>query len=97
MFGKGIIEYWVPAGSSYAHDIDFIFDFVFWVVIAFWFLLVEGVFAWLIIHFRKKDGVKAQYITGEMKHEKRWVSYPHYVIIFCDIFIVAIAINVWYK
>jgi cytochrome c oxidase subunit II len=97
MFSKGLIEFWVPAASSYAKDIDFIFDVVFWIVIAFWFLLVEGIFLWLIVRFRAKSGVKAQYITGEMKHERRWVTWPHYVIMVCDVFIVAIAINVWYK
>jgi len=97
MFGKGIIEYWVPAVSSYAHDIDFIFDTVFWIVIAFWFVVVEALFLWLIVRYRKKDGVKAQYITGEQKHEKRFITWPHYLIMVCDVVIVAIAINVWYK
>ncbi|HTO09477.1 MAG TPA: cytochrome C oxidase subunit II [Myxococcota bacterium] len=97
MFSKNLIEYFVPQVSSYAHDIDYIFDVVFWIVIAFWFVLAEGVFLWLILSWRKKPGVKAQYITGELKHEKRWITWPHYVIMVCDVFIVAIAINVWYK
>ena len=46
-------------------------------MIAFWFLLVEGVFLWLILRFKKRDGVPAQYITGELKSEKNWVHYPH--------------------
>jgi cytochrome c oxidase subunit 2 len=92
-----MIEHWVPAASSYAADIDFIFDVVFWIVIAFWFLLVEALFLYLILRFRKKDGVKAQYITGELHSEKRWVAWPHYAIMVCDVLIVVIAINVWYK
>jgi cytochrome c oxidase subunit 2 len=92
-----MIEHWVPAVSSYAGDIDFIFDVVFWIVIAFWFLLVEAVFIGLILRFRKKPGVKAQYITGETKTQHRIIAYPHYVIMLCDVVIVVLAIRVWYN
>src|SRR5262245_47421098 len=92
-----MIEAWVPALSSYAADIDYVFDMIFWIVIAFWFVLVEGIFIWLIVHFRKRDGVKAQYVTGELASEKRWVAWPHYVILVCDVFIVVAAIRVWYN
>jgi cytochrome c oxidase subunit 2 len=91
-----MIELWVPAISSYAADIDFIFDLIFWIVMAFWFLLVEGVFLWLIVRFKKRDGVKAQYITGELKSEKKWINYPHYLVLACDVVILAVAIRVWY-
>ena len=80
-----MIEYWVPALSSFAKDIDFVFDMIFWIVIAFWFLLVEGVFLWLILRFKKRDGVPAQYITGELKSEKNWVHYPHLAVLACDV------------
>ena len=39
-----MIEYWVPALSSFAKDVDLVFDVIFWIVIAFWFILVEAVF-----------------------------------------------------
>mgnify|MGYP000293995281 CR=1 FL=1 len=92
-----MIERWIPAVSSYAASIDFVFDLVFWIVIAFWFLLVEGAFLYLILRFRKRPGVKAEYITGELASHKRWVTWPHYVIMVCDIVIVAAAIRVWYE
>jgi cytochrome c oxidase subunit 2 len=92
-----MIEHWVPAVSSYASSIDFIFDMIFWIVIAFWFFLVEGVFVYLILRYRKRDGVKAQYITGELTSQKRWVTWPHYVIMVCDVVIVVVAIRVWYN
>ena len=91
-----MIESWVPAASSYAADIDFVFDIVFWIVIAFWFVLVEAIFLWLILRFRAKNGVRAQYITGELKHEHRWIAWPHYVVLLCDVVILAVAIRVWY-
>jgi cytochrome c oxidase subunit II len=91
-----MIENWVPIASSYGADIDFVFDVVFWIVIAFWFVLAEGAFVYLILRYRKKPGVPAQYITGELKNEKRWVTWPHYAIMVCDIVIVVIAVRVWY-
>lgn len=92
-----MIERWVPAVSSFAGDIDFVFDLVFWIVIAFWFVVVEVVFVWLIVRFRKRDGVPAQYITGELKSEKNWVHYPHLLVLACDVVILAAAIRVWYN
>ena len=91
-----MIERWVPSGSSYAADIDFVFSLIFWIVIAFWFVAAELAFFWLIMRFRKKDGHKAEYITGELHHEKKWIEYPHYAIILCDIVILYFAVTVWY-
>jgi cytochrome c oxidase subunit 2 len=91
-----MIESHLVAASSFAKDIDFVFDLIFWVVIAFWFVMVEVVFVWLILRFRKKDGVPAHYITGEKKSEKRWITIPHFFVLLCDVVIVFFAIRVWY-
>ena len=91
-----MIERWVPAVSSYAANIDFVFDLIFWVVMVFWFVLAEAVFFWLILRFKKRDGVPAQYITGELKSEKKWINYPHYLVLLCDVVILVVAIRVWY-
>ena len=91
-----MIESLLPAASSYAGDIDSLFSLIFWLV-GFWFVLSEVVFFWLILRFRKRDGVRAQYITGELKSEKKWISYPHYLIMVCDIVIIFFAIKVWYQ
>jgi cytochrome c oxidase subunit 2 len=91
-----MIENWVPAASSYAKDIDFVFDIIFWIVMAFWFVLTEAVFFWLLLRFRKRDGVPAQYITGELKSEKRFITIPHALVLLCDVVIVVAAVKVWY-
>ena len=85
----------LPAASTYAGDIDRIFTLIFWIVGA-WFLLAEGVFFYLILRFRKKDGVRAQYITGELKSEKRWITVPHNLILVFDVLILIFAVKVWY-
>lgn len=90
-----LLESLVPSASTYAGDIDFLFDLIFWLV-GFWFVLCEAVFFWLIFKFKKKDGVRAQYVAGEKPEEKRWVSWPHYLVLVCDVFIIYFAVAVWY-
>ena len=90
-----MIESLVPAGSSYAWEIDYIFTGMF-VVVGFWFLACEGIFFWLIWKFRAKDGRKAEHITGDEKHLKRWITIPHMLVLICDIFILGAAVKVWY-
>jgi cytochrome c oxidase subunit 2 len=91
-----MIERFLPAASTYAADIDELFILIL-VLVGFWFLLSEAVFFWLIFRFRKKDGVPAQYVTGELKSEKRWISWPHLLVLVCDLFIIYGAVRVWYQ
>jgi cytochrome c oxidase subunit 2 len=90
-----MIEYYIPALSTYAGDIDFIINLIFWLT-GFWFVLSELVFFWLLFRFRKKEGVPAEYITGELKEQKRWITIPHFLVLFCDIFIIYFAVTAWY-
>jgi len=86
----------LEAVSSYAKDIDNLILLIF-VLVGFWFVLAEGVFFYFIIKFRAKDGVKAQYIDGTDKNHKKWIQWPHNLILICDLFIVAGAVWVWYS
>ncbi|MGH0032733.1 MAG: cytochrome c oxidase subunit II [Myxococcota bacterium] len=90
-----MIEYYLPAASTYAKDIDSLFDLIFWLV-GFWFVLCQGIFFWLLWRFRARDGVKGEYVSGELKHEKRWITIPHLLVLVCDIFIIYGAVRVWY-
>jgi cytochrome c oxidase subunit 2 len=91
-----MIEQLVPAASTYASEIDAVFDLVF-VLVGFWFLVTQGVFLWLILRFRSRDGRRAAYVTGELKSEKRWISIPHLLVLVCDIFLIVAAVRVWYN
>lgn len=91
-----MIELFIPALSTYAGDIDFLINLIF-VLVGFWLILSEVVFFWLIFKFKKKSGVKAQYIEGNTKEEKKWISIPHYLVLVCDIFILYFAITTWYE
>jgi cytochrome c oxidase subunit 2 len=90
-----MIEAYVTNASTYAGDIDNLFTLIF-VLTGFWFVLCQVVFFWLIFRFRKKDGVKAEYITGEEKSQKRWITIPHLLVLVCDVFIIVGAVRVWY-
>ncbi len=90
-----MIEHFVPEASSYARDMDWLFTLIF-VTVGFWFLVAQGVFFYLIFRFRRKPGVGAQYVTGELKSHKKWISRPHIGIIACDIVIIAATVYVWF-
>jgi cytochrome c oxidase subunit 2 len=91
-----MIEMLVAPASTFAQDIDFVFNLIF-VMVGFWYIVTNAMFFYLLFKFRKRPGVPAQYITGNEHHLKKWVEWPHYLIIFCDLFIIAAAVNVWYK
>ena len=90
-----MIEAFLPQASTYAASIDNLFTLIF-VLVGFWFVLSMGTFLWLIFRFRAKDGAPAEYITGEQKEQKRWITIPHLLVLVCDIFIIVGAVRVWY-
>ena len=90
-----LIEHFLPSASTYSGDIDFVFSLVFWIV-GIWFIATEAVFFWLILRFRKQGNAKAQYITGELHHEKKWVHWPHMAVLVFDVIILIAAVRVWY-
>ena len=88
-----MIEYFVQSASSFAGDIDNLF-LVITLIIGFWFILTFGILVYLIIRFRRKEGVKAKYIAGEKHSETKWTHYPHYAVIAMDVVIIAVNILV---
>jgi len=90
-----MIDRYVEALSTYATDIDNVILLI-GVLVGFWFILCEMIFFYFIFRFRAKDGKRAEYITGEKKSHKRWISHPHLLVLVCDVFIVVGAVKVWY-
>jgi cytochrome c oxidase subunit II len=90
-----IIDSLVVSASSYAEDIDFVWELIF-VMTAFWSVLCFCVFFWFLFKYRRKEGVKAEYITGEEDHQKRLISIPHALVLLCDVFVIYFAVTVWY-
>lgn len=86
----------IEQASTYAADIDNIILLVA-VLVGFWTIAAEGVFFWLIWKFRAKPGVKSEYLTGSEKKIKRWITWPHALVLVCDVFIIIGSIQVWYR
>jgi len=80
--------------STYAQSVDHL-TFLIAALVGFWFVVAEVVLFWLMFKFRRRQGQASQYVTGEEKHLKRWVSGPHMVVIACDLLIIGAAIKVW--
>jgi len=89
-----MIEHYLIEASTYAGQIDNVINIV-GVLVGFWGVLTAAVFFWLLFRFRARNGVAAEYITGEEKEQKRFISIPHYLIMVCDIFIIVAAIQAW--
>jgi cytochrome c oxidase subunit 2 len=89
-----LIELLLRQGSSYADDVDGLIVLVA-VLVGFWFILAEGILFWLIFRYRARPGGKAEYITGKEYYLKRWISFPHALVLICDVFIVFGSIQVW--
>ncbi len=91
-----MIERYVVAASTYASDIDDLILLIA-VLVGFWFVLCELVFFGFIVRYRAKEGRRADYITGEEKELKRWITIPHMLVLVCDVFIIIGAVRVWYN
>jgi cytochrome c oxidase subunit II len=91
-----MLERYLTAASTYAHSIDHLFILIA-VIVGFWLIAAETMMFALVFKFRAKDGRPSQYITGDEKHLKRWISIPHFLVILCDIVIIIAAITVWYN
>ena len=89
-----MVEYYLQQASSYAAQIDNVI-LVIAIITGIWSVLCFGVFFWFLYKFRAKDGVGAQYVTGDVKEEKKYVTWPHNLVLLCDIGIIVIARNAW--
>ncbi len=90
-----MIDRYVEALSTYANDIDNLILLI-GVLVGSCFIVCEAIFFYFIVRFRAKDGRRAEYITGEEKSQKRWISYPHLLVLVFDVIIVIGAVKVWY-
>jgi cytochrome c oxidase subunit II len=89
-----MIERYIEPISTYASSVDNLILLIA-VLVGFWFFLCEGMFFWLIWRYRARDGHRSEYITGDEKHLKRWITIPHALVLVCDIAIIIGAVRVW--
>jgi cytochrome c oxidase subunit 2 len=90
-----ILNSLVPAGSTYAADIDLLFD-VITLLVGIPFLIASYLFFSFIFRFKAKSGKKALYITGTEHQYMKWIHRAHIPILSFDVIIVVMAVNVWF-
>lgn len=89
-----MFENLISQASSYAASIDNLILLIL-ILVGFWFIVAELIFIGFILKFRAKPGEKALYITGKEKNQKRWITWPHYAVLLCDVAIVWVSFIVW--
>lgn len=75
---------WFPRNiSTFGGDIDSVFWLIFYIVGA-GFILGEAVIIYFAIRYRRKEGQRAAYITGEKMSELAWVLVPAAMVLVLD-------------
>ena len=90
-----ILNSLLPSASTYAGDIDRLFD-VITLLVGIPFLVACFLFFSFILRFRSKEGVPSLYITGTEHQYMKWIHRAHVPILTFDVIIVVMAVNVWY-
>jgi cytochrome c oxidase subunit 2 len=86
---------YIEAVSTFAGQIDQLVWFIA-ILVGFWTVLCYAVFFGFLFRFRRGAAARADYVTGEEKHLKRWVTIPHMLVLVCDVFIIFGAVRVWH-
>lgn len=75
---------WFPKNiSTFGGDIDSVFWLIFYITGA-GFILGEAVLIYFAIRYRRKEGQRAAYITGEKMSELAWVLVPAAIVVVLD-------------
>src|SRR5690349_21385979 len=85
-----------PVASSFAAQTDNLFILI-TILVGVWFIAAEAMFFWLIFRFRARPGVPTEYLTTKQEMLHRWVSWPHFLILICDIIIIIGAVQLWVR
>lgn len=73
---EGPTGWWLPpAATSVAERVDGLFMTILWITLAF-LLLVTTLLVVFIVQYRRRDGARAHYITGNARLEFLWGAVP---------------------
>lgn len=90
-----ILDSLLPSASTYAGNINFLFDLI-TLLVGVPFLIASYLFFSFIFRFKAKDGRKSMYITGTEHQYMKWIHRAHVPILIFDVLIVIFAVRVWY-
>ena len=87
---------WIIQGaSSYAGQIDNVIVIIA-VLGGFWLILAEVALFYFVMKYRRSRAPKAMHVTGYEHEYKKWIHWPHYLVIACDLVILVFAARAWY-
>ena len=67
---------WLPENiSTYGGEIDAIFRLIYYITLA-WFIVTMGALLGFVLLFRRRDGQRATYVTGEKLSGAAWLLIP---------------------
>lgn len=74
--GQQEAQWWLPeAASDYSYQVDRLWIWIFWIVIAM-FVLTEGLLVYFCIVYRRRPGHRPTYTHGNHKAEITWTVVP---------------------
>ncbi|OGH62358.1 MAG: cytochrome c oxidase subunit II [Candidatus Lindowbacteria bacterium RIFCSPLOWO2_12_FULL_62_27] len=82
--------------STYGADIDGIL-YLIYAIVGFFFVTMEGYLVYAVVRYRRREGVRAVYQTGETWREMRWVVGLVAVVVFLDFLIDFRGADTWAK
>ena len=83
------------AASSFAPDVDFLILLV-TIIGGFGLIVAEAILFYFIFKYSAKKNPRGQYISGDEKHQKKWITIPHKVVLLADVVFIFFAVKVWY-
>lgn len=89
-----MLDFLPLSASSYGGDIDHVIRLIYWIV-GFWFVAAELVLLYFLLHYRKREGVRAAWLPGDTGRAMAWILVPATLILICDLVIEAASARVW--
>ena len=88
---------WLPENvSTFGSDIDSLFYLIYYIT-GIAFLLTEGALFLFLFVYRRRDGRRATYVTGNQLGELGWLLVPCFVVLLLDLWIDERGAGVWNK
>lgn len=89
------MELLIQSASSFAGYIDNLIILIA-VLTGVWLIAAEIIIFYFCFRFSAKRQKKSLYIAGEKDQETKWIHYPHYAVLICDVLVIVAAVWVWY-
>lgn len=78
---------WLPENiSTHGGEIDSLLRLIYYITLA-WFIVTMGAMLGFVLLFRRRDGQRAAYITGEKLSQAAWLLIPAALVLVLDLWI----------